>query len=140
MLEASENRELENKDFQTTVTEQRATQQILKKALRKRQAFYDAKAAAMLQMQATTVIRRAGQAPPPGFAPMKKSEGAGGVMGMIENIIAESEQAEAEATAGEKDAQAAYETFMKDSKEAVAKLEKSIKENHQVCRLQAVLR
>ena len=91
--------------------------------------FYDAKAAAMPQMLARTVIRRGGQAPPPGFAPMKKSEGAGGVMGMIENIIAESEQAEAEATAGEKDAQAAYETFMKDSKEAVAKLEKSTKEN-----------
>jgi len=126
MLKASENRELENKDFQTTVTEQRATQQILQKALKKLQAFYDAKAAAMLQMQATTVIRRAGQAPPPGFAPMKKSEGAGGVMGMIENIIAESEQAEAEATAGEKEAQAAYETFMKDSKEAISKLEKSI--------------
>ena len=65
------------------------------KALKKLQAFYVANAAAMLQMQATTFIRRAGQAPPPGFAPMKKSEGAGGVMGMMQNIIAESEQAEA---------------------------------------------
>jgi len=126
MLKASENRELQNKDFQTAVTEQRATQQILQKALKKLQAFYDAKAAALLQVHGTTSLHRAGQAPPPGFAPMKKSEGAGGVMGMIENIIAESEQAEADAVAGEKEAQAAYETFMKDSKDAIAKLEKSI--------------
>merc|ERR1719160_2432936 len=47
MKRASENREKENHEFQTTVNEQRATQAILKKALDKLKSFY----AALLQKQ-----------------------------------------------------------------------------------------
>merc|ERR1719379_1659385 len=46
MSKASQNREKENHEFQTTVTEQRATQAILKKALDKMKSFYAAAAAA----------------------------------------------------------------------------------------------
>merc|ERR1719247_2384487 len=49
MKKASQIREAENKDFQTTVTEQRATQALLKKALDRLKAFYDKNAAALLQ-------------------------------------------------------------------------------------------
>merc|ERR1719502_2158866 len=45
LKKASENRESENKDFQTTVSDQRATQAILKKALDRLSAFYAKKAA-----------------------------------------------------------------------------------------------
>jgi len=122
---AEENREKENKVFQDTVMDQRATQQILAKALKKLKAFYDAKAAAaasMLQVQAATHR----QAPPPAFAPYKKAGGAGGVVGMMEMIIDESKGEEAEAVADESKAQKDYESFIKDSTEAVAALEKSI--------------
>merc|ERR1719235_1802394 len=90
MKVASENREKENHDFQLTVTDQRATQKLLAKALKKLEAVY--KAAALARVKASTHMQ-SGQAPPPGFGEYKKAGGAGGVMGMIENIIAESKQA-----------------------------------------------
>merc|ERR1719379_3199489 len=76
---AGEAREKENAEFQTTIAEQRATQNILKKALAKLEGFYKKKA---LLQQAQT--------PPVHFQPMKKNAGASPVMGMIEQIIEES--------------------------------------------------
>merc|ERR1719389_192710 len=108
MLKAEENREKENKAFQDTVMDQRATQQLVAKALKKLKAFYDKKAAALLEAE---------QAPPPSFAPYKKAGGAGGVVGMMEMIIDEAKQEEADAVADETEAQASYEAFVKDSSE-----------------------
>jgi len=116
MKKASENREKQNHDFQTTVTDQRATQELLKKALKKLEAVY--KAAALTQVSATAA-QHTGQAPPAGFGEYKKAGGANGVMGMIENIINESKQVETEATAQETSAQQNYEQFIKDSNTAV---------------------
>merc|ERR1719478_418029 len=48
---AGEDRELANKDFQATVTDQRATQAVLKKAVDRLKEFYDKKA--LLQTKAT---------------------------------------------------------------------------------------
>ena len=45
MKKASENREKENKEFQQTVADQRATQEILKKAMERLGEFYNKKAA-----------------------------------------------------------------------------------------------
>merc|ERR1719265_1069030 len=122
MKKASENREKQNHDFQTTVTEQRATQELLKKALKKLADVY--KAAAFPQVKAA-VVQHAGQAPPPGFGEYKKAGGANGVMGMIENIINESKQIETEAVAQETEAQKAYETFIKDSNTAIDALNRA---------------
>merc|ERR1719191_1398586 len=55
MMKASQLREAANKEFQITISDQRATQAILQKALDRLKSFYDAKAAALLQ---------AGQEPP----------------------------------------------------------------------------
>jgi len=104
MKRASENREKENHEFQTTVTEQRATQAILKKALDKLKSFY---AAALIQEQE--------QGDAPSFLQYSKNAGGSGVVMMIETIIDESAQLEAECVKAEKDGQAAYEGFMKDS-------------------------
>merc|ERR1719506_3645738 len=46
----------------------------------------------------------AGPPPPPGFKEYKQSSGSGGVMGMIEQIIRDTETLEAEATKAETDA------------------------------------
>jgi len=116
MLSASQNRENENKDFQMTVTDQRATQQIVAKALDKLKAFYDASA-----------FVQVGQAPPPGFAgDYKKSEGASGVTVMMQHVIDESKEVEANAVKAESDAQEAYEQFQKDSNGSINALNKSI--------------
>merc|ERR1719375_1617091 len=49
-------------------------------------------------------------------------------MGMIEDIIEDSKELEAEAVAGEKQAQADYEKFVKDSNALIADLTTSIEE------------
>merc|ERR1719379_3046342 len=80
---AGEDRELENKDFQQVVADQRETQRLLSSALNVLKGFYDK---AFLQSKQS---QPAGPPPPPGFKKYEKSSGAGGVMGMLEQIIAE---------------------------------------------------
>merc|ERR1719310_2660253 len=108
MKRAGEDREKENKEFQTTVAEQRATQVLLTKALSVLEGFYGKKAAALQHKHKEP----AGPPPPPGFKAYKKSNAAGGVMGMIQQIINDAKAMEAEAIKGEEDAIAAYETFV----------------------------
>merc|ERR1719409_2625811 len=85
---AGEDRELENQDFQNVVADQRETQKLLEAALAKLKGFYDK---AFVQTSA-----RAAQpaGPPPGFKKYEKSSGAGGVMGMLEQIISEAKTME----------------------------------------------
>merc|ERR1719247_2722367 len=56
MKRASEDREIENKDFQTTVADQRATQAILTKALDRLKEFYASKAA--LVQKSKSLLRK----------------------------------------------------------------------------------
>eukprot|EP00747_Dinoflagellata_sp_TGD_P136773 gnl/TRDRNA2_/TRDRNA2_175597_c0_seq32.p1 gnl/TRDRNA2_/TRDRNA2_175597_c0~~gnl/TRDRNA2_/TRDRNA2_175597_c0_seq32.p1 ORF type:complete len:766 (-),score=301.06 gnl/TRDRNA2_/TRDRNA2_175597_c0_seq32:99-2396(-) len=117
---ASETREAENAEYQTVVADQRATQTILKKAVKKLESFYKKAAAAAALVQQTP--------PGGGLAPVKKNAGAGPVMGMIEDIIEDSKELEAEAVAGEKQAQADYEKFVKDSNALISDLSTSVEE------------
>merc|ERR1719390_520630 len=73
---AGEDREKENKEFQTTVADQRATQKLLEAALNVLKGVYDKKAMALAQ-----AAEAFGQEPPAKFKTYKKSGGAGGVMG-----------------------------------------------------------
>merc|ERR1719453_1202036 len=116
---ASETREAENAEYQTAVADQRATQTILKKAVKKLESFYKKAAAAALMQQTP---------PGGGLAPVKKNAGAGPVMGMIEDIIEDSKEIEAEAISGEKQAQADYEAFVKDSNALIADLSTTVEE------------
>jgi len=113
---ASQVREGENADFQKVVADQRATQDILKKALGKLTEFY--KKAFLLQKSAK-------QEPPVKFNAYKKNAGASPVIGLIEQIIEDSKALESEAVAGEVEAQKSYETFVKDSNDMIAKLTES---------------
>merc|ERR1719324_1713835 len=112
---AGEDREKENADFQTTVAEQRASQQILTKALDVLKGVYAKKE--FMQIRARQ--EPAGPPPPPGFKKYEKSGGAGGVMGMIEQIIRDAKTLEAEAIQAETDSQKAYESFVKDSNKSI---------------------
>jgi len=127
---AGEDRELANKDFQTVVADQRATQKLLNTALEVLKKVYDKKATALLQRK---------QAPPPGFKAYKKQ--SGGVLGMIQSIIDDAVALEKEAVRSEEEAQKSYEDFVKDtngsieekSKEVVNKSEiKATKEDDKV--------
>jgi chromosome segregation ATPase len=119
---AGEDREMENKDFQETVSDQRATVKLLEKTLDVLKGFYNKKhkGASLLQQEP------AGEAPPPGFKAYKKNSGAGGVTGMIQQIINDAKAEEAEAVRSEKDAQSAYETFVKDTNDSITTKQNSI--------------
>merc|ERR1711988_197997 len=109
MKRAGEDREKENKEFQATVADQRATQKLLTAALNVLKGFYAKKSnAALVQSQ-----EPAGPPPPPGFEAYKKNAAAGGVMGMIQQIINDAKAMEAETIRSEEDAQKAYEGFVK---------------------------
>merc|ERR1719450_359010 len=114
MKRAGEDREKENKDFQQTVADQRASQKLLQAALNILKGFYEKKEAALLQKQ-----EPAGPPPPPGFSEYKKNAASGGVMGMIQQIINDAKAMEAEAIRSEEDAQKAYEDFVKETNASI---------------------
>jgi septal ring factor EnvC (AmiA/AmiB activator) len=120
MKRAGEDREKENKDFQQTVADQRASQKLLQSALNVLKGFYDKKGA-FLQKQ-----EPAGPPPPPGFKEYKKNSASGGVMGMIQQIINDAKAMEAEAIRAEEDAQKAYEEFVKETNASVETKNKDI--------------
>jgi chromosome segregation ATPase len=112
---AGEDREKENKEFQMTVADQRATQKLLTAALNILKGFYEKKAkAALLQTG-----QPAGPPPPPGFEAYKKNAAAPGVMGMIQQIINDAKAMEAETIRSEEDAQKAYEDFVKQTNASI---------------------
>merc|ERR1719277_1379784 len=115
MKRAGEDREKANKEFQQTVADQRASQKLLKAALNILKGFYEKKEAALIQQQQEP----AGPPPPPGFSEYKKNAAAGGVMGMIQQIINDAKAMEAEAIRAEEDAQKAYEDFVKETNNTI---------------------
>jgi DNA repair exonuclease SbcCD ATPase subunit len=119
---AGEDRELENKDFQQVVADQRATQQLLENALNVLKGFYDK----ALVQTSVSAGQPAGPPPPPGFKKYEKSSGAGGVMGMLEQIVSETKTMEADAIKAETDAQKAYESFVKDTNASMEEKSKEI--------------
>jgi hypothetical protein len=121
MMKASKNREAENKQFQMTIEDQRATQAILQKAVARLGAFYNKKAFA----QEDTAAPGEALPPPPAQKTYSKGNG-GGAMAMIQDVIKESKDLEDKAIAAENDAQIAYEGFMKDSNKLVTANQASI--------------
>merc|ERR1719399_726376 len=120
---AGEDREVENKEFQLTVADQRATQKLLQQALTVLKGFYEkGAAAALIQKKAEP----AGPPPPPGFKEYKTSAAAGGVMGMIQQIINDAKAMEAETIRAEEDAQKAYEDFVKETNASIEAASKAI--------------
>merc|ERR1719517_329896 len=113
---AGEDREKQNKEFQSTVADQRETQKLLKAALGVLQDFYAKKApgASLAQKQEPV-----GPPPPPGFEEYKKNAANGGVISMIQQIIADAKAMEAEAIRSEEDAQKAYEDFVKETNNSI---------------------
>merc|ERR1712125_184855 len=68
----------------------------------------------------------AGPPPPPGFSEYKKNAAAGGVMGMIQQIINDAKAMEAEVIRSEEDAQKAYEDFVKETNASIEAKSKDI--------------
>jgi len=113
---ASENRKQENLDFQKTVADQMVTAEVLNKALDKLATFYDEAAFAQTKKQT----------PPVPQMEYKKSQGASGVMQMIEKLIYDTKEITAESKKSESEAQAAYEALIADTNASILNLTKEI--------------
>merc|ERR1719240_1700395 len=107
----------QNKEFQSAVADQRATQSILKKALDRLGDFYAEQFVQLKAKHRTTKQEPGAAAPPPpqGFSEYKSNGGSGSVMTMIEGIITDAKNMEKEAIKGEQDAQDAYMSFLSES-------------------------
>lgn len=114
---AGDDREKENEEFKLTVADQRATQKLLKVALDILKSFYDK--AALIQRSSTVSSVSVKQAPPPGFKTQEPNASSGGVMGMMQSIIDDSKALEEEAIRDEKEGQATYEAFVKETNAAI---------------------
>lgn len=128
MKRASDNRESENAEFQTTVNDHRLMSMILTKALERMKEVY-----AMLQQgqPGAPHIQTSGNHTDPGNGPAafkkySKHAGGGRVVAMIEEILADTKQTVDQAMESEQDSQSAYEGFMKESNKSILQLQKSI--------------
>jgi len=113
---AGENREKENLDFQKTVEDQRATQALLTKTMEVLKGFYQKGSKGVALAQAG---QPAGPPPPAGFKSYENNSAGGGVIGMLTQIINDAKAMEAEAVHDEEDAQANYESFVKETNSSI---------------------
>merc|ERR550514_1396100 len=125
MKRAGEDREIENKDFQLIVADQRATQKVLTAALEVLKGFYDKAALLATKTTGKQEPYVAGPPPPTAFKSYE-NQGSGGVVGAIEGVIADAKAMEAEAITAEADAQQAYENLAKETNDAVDEMTRSI--------------
>jgi len=141
MKRASELREGENKDAQETITDQRLTQEILRKAMQRMMQVFQADKLKTQQLSGTTALEQQPGGPhiatsathtDPGNGPASFSgnaaKNAGGkrVIALLEEVLKDSKATEDEAMRSEEDAQTAYENFMKDSNKSIKAHQESI--------------
>merc|ERR1719359_2684917 len=124
---ANEDRQKANLDFQKTIADQRAVQEVLAKALDRLATFYDK--AGFLQ-KGKKGINEPLPTPPP-VMEYKPNKGATGVMQMIEKLIYEAKDLEVDSLKGEQEAQAQYEALVADTNSSVKDLQALIVSNLQ---------
>lgn len=132
MKYAGEDREVANKEFQKVVAEQRASAKLLGKALevlegafKKAAAFNQEQPVALTYNQAVAFDQEqdAASTQEQVNAALKAKSG---VLKMIEGLIGEAKDLEAEAVRAEEDAQKAYEEFVRDTNSGLEEKTKEI--------------
>jgi len=134
VAEAAANRKEENEDYTALMAGDTAAKELLGMAKNRLNKFYNPKlykpppAVALVQIHAHRGSKKEAPAPPPeSFAPYaKKAEMSGGVISMVDSIIADLDKEMTEAKATEQNSQADYETFVSDSAEQRAMAVKTV--------------
>merc|ERR550525_2208441 len=120
LKEAGEQRKEQNQVYQTSVVDQRATANILNKALARLKQFYDTKSLLQVaQRQPANQPGRAVAPPPPKGTDYAKSGGAGGVIQLLMKIIENSEVEEQQLNMDEQQAQKLYAEFVSSTTAAI---------------------
>jgi len=113
---AGENRKAENGLYQQSISDQRATINILNKALKRLEMFYGNSSLDLVQIREHRQEPGAAVAPPPPKpAGYEKSASSGGVMNVFMMIIEDASTVEADIQASEQKAQSDYATFTADT-------------------------
>merc|ERR1719198_2883581 len=117
LKKAGEDRKAENLAFQASVADQRATVQILKKALTRLQEFYNKKT--LLQMRGGQEPGAPVAPPPPKPKEYSKAQNSGGVMQLLSMVIEDAEREEVALVTDEQHAQENYATFAQDATNSI---------------------
>lgn len=121
---ASETRKVQNAEFKHVISEQRATQRVLTKAINVlKDVFHRKEKARFAELQKDEPV---GPPPPEGFKTYAKNKDGNPVILMIQRIIDEAKHMEEETTADERDATSAYERFTKETTRSLDEKNKSI--------------
>merc|ERR1719247_2443669 len=126
---AGEDRVLANKEFQRTIQDQRATQLILNKVMKRLEKVYEApepETNATNATNATEAFIQSGHKQMPEFGAYSKNDEGGGVVSLIAEIIREASSLEAEATVAEQGAQNDYQAFVAETAKSIAAANRSI--------------
>merc|ERR1719281_2407876 len=130
---AGETREKMNREFQSVVADQRATQKLLMAALNVLKGFYE-KAALV---QATTGGKApAGPPPPPSFKSYENNAASGGVMGMMQQIIDDAKTMEDEATKAEEETKDMINKSQQRAKAEAEKVETEVNRDETLASLE----
>merc|ERR1719487_2294016 len=129
VAEATEERKEEHEENVATLTNDNAAKEIIGVAKNRLNKFYNPK---LYKPPTKTLFTQNGVAPPPPpetfSAYAKKGEESGGVIGMLDTMVADLDKEIQETEVEEKENQAEYETFMKESAAKRASDAKSIED------------
>merc|ERR1719313_1734419 len=141
---AGEDRVLANEEFQRTIQDQRVTQAILNKVMKRLEKVYEAPPPEGANATNATEGEAPAEAPAaflqrglahhkqmhhkqmPSFGAYSQNEEGGGVVGLIAEIIREASSLEAEATVAEQGAQNDYQAFVAETAKSIAAANRSI--------------
>jgi hypothetical protein len=120
LKQSGEARKAENGIFQQTVSDQRATVNILNKAMARLKEFYGfAQVGGLVQIRNHQEPGADFAAAPPKGAAVEKNGASGGLMGTLELVIKDAERVEAAAMADENKAQEEYAKLVIDTKASI---------------------
>eukprot|EP00927_Polykrikos_kofoidii_P026732 TRINITY_DN2375_c0_g1_i2.p1 TRINITY_DN2375_c0_g1~~TRINITY_DN2375_c0_g1_i2.p1 ORF type:complete len:758 (+),score=211.95 TRINITY_DN2375_c0_g1_i2:81-2354(+) len=122
LQKSSEDRLLENREFQKTVADQAMTVSLLKDALDRLAKYYN-EADLVQRAKSQQALR---QTPPVPQTEYKPSSGSAGVMQMIQKLIGEAQALIADSRKAEAEAQVAYEQHVIDTNASVKGLSKQV--------------
>eukprot|EP00451_Oxyrrhis_marina_P002547 CAMPEP_0204253254 /NCGR_PEP_ID=MMETSP0468-20130131/1765_1 /ASSEMBLY_ACC=CAM_ASM_000383 /TAXON_ID=2969 /ORGANISM="Oxyrrhis marina" /LENGTH=685 /DNA_ID=CAMNT_0051226803 /DNA_START=62 /DNA_END=2119 /DNA_ORIENTATION=+ len=120
---AGEDRAAQNKEFQQTVADQRATVKILKFALSKLEEVYGKYG--LVQQPAAGEALSA----PPAAGTREQHSGNNQVMSLMQSIITDTKMLEQESISDEADSQEEYEKLLRDSFALIARNQRAITDN-----------
>jgi len=121
---ASLARKQENLEYQKVVADQTVVIDVLKKALKRMAKYYEGES--LLQRRKGSEDPAPGSVAPVAQMEYKPSQGAAGVMQMLEKLVSEAKELMAESKSSENDAQKAYEDTIASTNAQIADLQRLV--------------